>query len=543
MKFRIVDPYPVNVYQNDDIISKLKGYKRPEYNHIEPMFSIPVIGDVDVEKLIKHQKLNKSLANKDSLSSSVDDVTALSNVGDELENPLRLFVALNRLLLRNKQEQKATVALLKCPALRKNAMEKVLNFIVSLLPKRGLFLWTELTDADIGENNIFIRFTSIPLAELFCGSLEKLVGVFEPEVVSDVDPSSKDTEEEKLREVASSISNIIANKNNYGKFSGKSGTEDLDNIMQHYSQYKVDNADLVDIPTDMKDKIVREIVKFRSRVLNLEKDARKKELEQERQKAKARIANLFEDIKESNVVPGESASTEQDTEMKEEEQDEQDHLSEDEYIKLVEEEIAKKRNEAYRSKLQKIQHLEKVELFSLLQQLKAAQTYENNLVDNKFSYLEDFKAFSDLDVPQINPILSPKLQLYFNDHAEYLKVRNFERSREEQNDTMDLENEQIEVKESAPVMVATETPKASESVASDISILELPQIKLDALKNKIGDLILEYLGVKEDLLIDFIYDFLCENNLSEKENLISELQETLDEDSVVVVEEIYKFFS
>lgn len=541
MKIRIVDPYPVNVYQNDDIISKLKGYKRPEYNHIEPMFSIPVIGDVDVDELLKHQRLNKSLT-KYGLSTSVDDATAVSNVGDELENPLRLFVGLDRLLPHNKQEQKATVALLKCPALRKNAMEKVLNSIVSLLPKKGLFLWTELTDADIGENNIFIRFSSIPLAKLFCGLLEKFTDVFQPEVVSDVEPASNDTEEEKLREVASSISNIIANKNNYGKLTGKTGTEDLDNIMQHYSQYKVDNADLVDIPTDMKDKIVREIIKFRSRVLTLEKDARKKELEQERQKAKARITNLFEDIKESNVVPGESASTAQDTAMKEEEE-EQDSVPEDEYIKLVEEEMAKKRNEAYQRKLQKVQHLETVEVFSLLQQLKAAQTYENNLVDNKFSYLEDFKAFSDLDVPQINPILSSKLQLYFNDHAEYLKVRNFERSQEEQNDKMDLENEQIEVKESAPVIVATEAPKASESVVSDISILELPQTKLDALKNRIGDLILEYLGVKEDLLIDFIYDFLCENNLSEKENLISELQETLDEDSVVVVEEIYKFLS
>lgn len=542
MKIRIVDPYPVNVYQNDDIISKLKGYKRPEYNHIEPMFSIPVIGDVDVDELLKHQRLNKSLTSKYGLSTSVDDATAVSNVGDELENPLRLFVGLDRLLPHNKQEQKATVALLKCPALRKNAMEKVLNSIVSLLPKKGLFLWTELTDADIGENNIFIRFSSIPLAKLFCGLLEKFTDVFQPEVVSDVEPASNDTEEEKLREVASSISNIIANKNNYGKLTGKTGTEDLDNIMQHYSQYKVDNADLVDIPTDMKDKIVREIIKFRSRVLTLEKDARKKELEQERQKAKARITNLFEDIKESNVVPGESASTAQDTAMKEEEE-EQDSVPEDEYIKLVEEEMAKKRNEAYQRKLQKVQHLETVEVFSLLQQLKAAQTYENNLVDNKFSYLEDFKAFSDLDVPQINPILSSKLQLYFNDHAEYLKVRNFERSQEEQNDKMDLENEQIEVKESAPVIVATEAPKASESVVSDISILELPQTKLDALKNRIGDLILEYLGVKEDLLIDFIYDFLCENNLSEKENLISELQETLDEDSVVVVEEIYKFLS
>ncbi|PSK39827.1 hypothetical protein C7M61_001636 [Candidozyma pseudohaemuli] len=542
MKIRIVDPYPINVHQNDEFISKLKGYKRPEYNHIEPMFSIPVIGDVDVEELLKQQRLNKSLTSKDGLSTSAEDATAVSNVGDELENPLKLYVGLDRLLPHNKQEQKATVALMKCPALQKNAMEKVLNSIVSLLPKKGLFLWTELSDADIGENNIFIRFSSIQLAELFCGLLQKLADVFKAEVVSDVEPSSHDTEDDKLQEVASSISNIIANKNNYGKLSGKTGTEDLDNIMQHYSQYKVDNADLVDIPSDMRDKIVREIVKFRSRVLTLEKDARKKELEEERKKAKARITNLFEDIKESNVVPGESTNTAQDTEMKDEEE-EQDSLPEDEYIKSVEEELAKKRNEAYQRKLQKVQHLEKVEVFSLLQQLKAAQNYENNLVDNKFSYLEDFKAFSDLDVPQVNPILSSKLQLYFNDHAEYLKVRNFERSQEEQNDKMDLENEQTEVKDSAPVIIANDAPKASESVVSDVSILELPQTKLDALKNRIGDLILEYLGVKEDLLIDFIYDFLCENNLSEKENLISELQETLDEDSVVVVEEIYKFLS
>lgn len=541
MNYREVDPYPVDVYQNEDRLSKLKGYKRPKYTHFEPPYSVPILGNIDVDEILRQQRLKAPLTATNVAESTENSTVASTTVGDEVQNPLKRFVELDRLLPQNKQHQKATVALHNCPNLRKNATEKVLEIIVSLLPVKGLFLWSELTEGDLGDNNIFIRFSSVALAALFLALIPKFSDVYKVGISSELEASVEEFDNEKLKVLVSDVSKIVANKSNYGKSASKTGTEDLDSIMQQYSTYKVDDADLVDIPREMKEKIVREVVMFRSRVLTLERDARKKELEQERKKAKSRLTSIFQDIKESNNVAAQ-IDTVEDTEMEDDEQgNTTGNMSEEEYLKLLEEAESKRRQEAYQKKLAKIQSQEKLEVFSLLLQLKAAETYEDNLVDNKFSYMEDFKAFSDLSVPQINPILSSKLQLYFNDHAEYLRTRNFERSQEEEKDKKDAEEELEEKESNAPVVVSTKTPQTSEPIVSDLVIRTFLDERLEQLKGKIGDLILEYLGVKEDVLIDFIYDFLLDNNLAEKETLISELQETLDEDSILVVDEIYKF--
>lgn len=536
MNFREVDPYPVNVYQNEDRLSKLKGYKRPKYGHFEPPYSVPILGNIDVEEILRQQRLKTPLTTTNDTASTDNSAVATTTVGDEAQNPLKRFVELDRLLPQNRQHQKATVSLHNCPALRRNATDKVLEMIVSLLPVKGLFLWSELTEGDLGDNNIFIRFSSIALAGLFLGLIPKFSDVYKVGVSSEVEASAEEIDNEKVKVIVSDVSKIVANKSNYGKSASRTGTEDLDSIMQQYSTYKVDDADLVDIPREMKEKIIREVVMFRSRVLTLERDARKKELEQERKKAKSKLTSIFQDIKESNAVAEAQVDSVDDTEMEDDEQGNTiDKMSEEDYLKLLEEAESKRQQEAYQKKLAKIQSLEKLEVASLFLQLKAAENYEDNLVDNKFSYMEDFKAFSDLSVPQINPILSSKLQLYFNDHAEYLKIRNFERTQEEEKDKKDAEEEHEERKLAAPVI------EISEPVVSDLVIRKFLEERLKQLKDKIGDLILEYLGVKEDVLIDFIYDFLLDNNMAEKETLISELQETLDEDSTLVVDEIYKF--
>lgn len=541
MNYREVDPYPVDVYQNEDRLSKLKGYKRPKYTHFDPPYSVPILGTIDVDEILRQQRLKAPLTATNVAESTENSTVATTTVGDEVQNPLKRFVELDRLLPQNKQHQKATVALHNCPNLRKNATEKVLEIIVSLLPVKGLFLWSELTEGDLGDNNIFIRFSSVALAALFLALIPKFSDVYKVGISSELEASVEEIDNEKLKVLVSDVSKIVANKSNYGKSASKTGTEDLDSIMQQYSTYKVDDADLVDVPREMKEKIVREVVMFRSRVLTLERDARKKELEQERKKAKSRLTSIFQDIKESNNVAAQ-IDTVEDTEMEDDERgNTTDNMSEEDYLKLLEEAESKRQQEAYQKKLAKIQSLEKLEVFSLLLQLKAAENYEDNLVDNKFSYMEDFKAFSDLSVPQINPILSSKLQLYFNDHAEYFRIRNLERSQEEEKDKKDAEEELEEKETNAPVVVSTKTPQTSEPIVSDLVIRKFLDERLEQLKGKIGDLILEYLGVKEDVLIDFIYDFLLDNNLAEKETLISELQETLDEDSTLVVDEIYKF--
>lgn len=543
MKFRIVEPYPADVYQNDHIISKLKGYKRPEYTNVEPLIRIPVFGDVDVEAILEEQKLRKPPATANGTNEATDSSKASVKVNEAVEQPLKLYVSLDKLLPQNKQQQKATVALHNCPTLRKNAMEKVLEIIVSVAPAKGLFLWTELAEGDLaGSNNVFVRFSNIQLATIFIEVLPRFNEVFKVDVSSQVEQASgTGFDETKIETALSEVSNIIANRKNYGKNVNKTGTEDLDKVMQHYSTYKVDNADLVDIPKEMRDKIVGDIVRFRSRVLTIEKEARKKELEVERRKAKAKLTSIFQGIKESGSL-AETPSGEHETdEQADEEELETDKMTEEDYAKYIQDEQSRQEDAAYLKKQDRMKYLEEHEMSNLLQQLKAVQEYEDNLVDNKFSYMEEFKLFLDLDMPKINPILSSKVQLYYNDHAEYLRVRNFERTKEEQLDKEDAQEEEKEVQTPAPSTKKVTETVATESNGSSLVVLELLSDKLSSLKKKISDLIEEYLGVKEEILIDFIYDFLVENNLSEKESLIAELQETLDDDSLVVVEEIHKF--
>ena len=89
------------------------------------------------------------------------------------------------------------------------------------------------------------------------------------------------------------INLIINNPINYTKGKKNSGTEDLDQVLDSYSNYKVDNNDLIDIPNNMKENIIKDIIRFRSRMLLIEKEQRKKEIEMERIKTKNKLKRII----------------------------------------------------------------------------------------------------------------------------------------------------------------------------------------------------------------------------------------------------------
>ena len=61
------------------------------------------------------------------------------------------------------------------------------------------------------------------------------------------------------------------------------------------------------------------------------------------------------------------------------------------------------------------------------------------------------------------------------------------------------------------------------------------------LNDKIIELVEEYLGVKDEFLVQVINDNLQNSSLSKKKELIEELVEVLDEDSENLVNDLWKY--
>lgn len=559
-----VSPFSISADNNHDLISLLKDYNLAEIPE-SVTTKIPVAGTVDISSIVSQNDRKIPTGFNDPSTKNDLDAAIIEDNIEEDEEPQH-FVELATLEPKNRQQQLCTVLLQGFPALKRPAIEKVLKLLLLTQPASisNSFVWTVIvSDHDQSDRkNVFLRFSSVEMKEWFQQNWKHLKSVLpsvssvftdDEENVEKAVEKNLDNKVEKmevdsgvLKKVTAEVSHILANSKNFGRGSRTTGTEDLDEVMQYYRTYKVENSELVEVPKDIKEKIVKDIIKFRSKVLTIEKDRRKKEIERERRKAKARLTQIFQGIKEAAVTETapEPMEIEEDAEEK---LDHMEPMTEAEYEKHLVEKEAKELEEAYAKRVQKVEHQERTEKARLVDQLTTATNYEENLIENKFTSMEDIKSFQDFNVDRINAGLSSKLQLYYNNHLEYLRIRNNERTREELRDTLDAEEEAKQSGEkftyTVPQVEKAETVISnlpeSPDVEMNIVVADLPETKLRSVREKISELVEEFLGIKETVLIDFIYDFVLEKNLGLKEELVTELQETLDEDSQIVVDKLH----
>lgn len=435
--------------------------------------------------------------------------TASTESFDHLDRePVRL-VGLGALVPANRRQQVLTVCLKDFPSLKPGIVEHVLDQIASD------YEWTMAQHDHADDKVVFVRFASVAAARAFRKKVptlrrarSKIRVIFDPYI----------TEEDEAvdEKVCEQLRRIFGNP----RYAADTGTEDLDQVMQHYNNYTVDRADLIDVPHDMRATIVRDIIRFRSKMVTVEKERRRREMDAERRRAKVRLMHIAKQLAAEPMDDDDGEVPEEFPEM-----------DDDEYEKYLAEKHQRDASAHYRRQRDALAARERQDRFPLEQRLERLRTYELALVDNKAAHVDAIKAFDELDVAAMDP----RHRLYFENHPEYVRLRKHHLLKEQEADAMVEEDKN----ESVDTEMATTTPVADADAS--VVVAALPVEALAALKTKIGDLVEEYLGIREADLIAFIVTFLHDNNLQKRAELTAELEQTLDEDAEVVVDQLWSF--
>ncbi|CAK7908944.1 U1 small nuclear ribonucleoprotein component Snu71p [[Candida] anglica] len=467
------------------------------------------------------------------------------------------FLDIRNFYPKNLKDQVTTVTIKNFPAVKKSALERILQLVT-----QSSFKWTMIDSDHIEHRLVFVRLDNVQKLSGFVDRLQS-IGLDDLKIILDKS-SNQYIDEKKMEEdnsLTTTVKKIVQNKKNYDRMGNSKGTEDLDAAMSYYSSYNVEPSELVDVPNDLKEGIIKDIIKFRSKVLKIEKERRKKEMEQERQNAKRNLKRLFEDIQETvngetedvEMIPSEESGTAVENS---DAVNDYDDLTDQQYEDLMNRKRTQENEQQYSAEFKIMKESETFEKQTLLNKLSTLKNYENYLMENKAKFIENFKSFQDYNPqqPASSTLNTAKIRLYYSNHSEYLRIRTKERAHEEKLDSLD-EKQDIEQQEVQPQpstvgisistkqsKAETEKPKSLPAITS-IVISQLDKEVWDQINVKIGDLVEEYLGLREESLIEFISTFLMEKNLSDKEGLIEELSETLDDDANVVVEELWGFMT
>lgn len=599
-----VNPYSLSQTINSDLISILDpngsttSIIKPQLNYQIPIFkSIDVSNLIDLNNTKIQTQTNETRINKAKDSSDDHQNNPLSKdydtsgeniVGgiDDIVEDIKLYVSIDKLKPENFQNQLTTIIINQFPTnLKSNLIEQLLKMLMNLKK----FVWSFINHELIDLKLIFIKFDQLKDLKWFLLTYRDHISQLIPNVTiitndkvneylnNNKDSSLAKVEPSKITDnLKAKINLIINNPINYTKGKKNSGTEDLDQVLDSYSNYKVDNNDLIDIPNNMKENIIKDIIRFRSRMLLIEKEQRKKEIEMERIKTKNKLKELFEGIKENSTDSTTRKATNKAAvgvtiSPKVSHRDEYEDMNDKEYEEFIAVEERNKLNDQYNKKLKSFQNNQHAEYMKLTNKLKSLQNYESDLIDNKLKYIDNLKNY------QTNGLA----HLYTHNYSDYLRMRSQKRSLEEIKDAEDMKQELEEIKKNGGQVASTntntntkpstyssgvselattsvETPKSTTTttttndttdepvakkskLAKEIIIIDLPPTVKQSLQEKIVELVENSLGIKDEFLIQVINENLEASNLDNKQELIDELVQVLDEDAESLVNELWDY--
>ncbi|RCK67755.1 U1 small nuclear ribonucleoprotein component SNU71 [Candida viswanathii] len=554
-----VDPYKLPESNNADLISLLAPNNTAATRPESLNFQIPVLKSIDVSNLIdlnttkiqtqvNEQKRSSKATNKSNTTATDtdDNVVDINDIDLELDEDLLHFIPIEEFQFKNLHNQISSVSINGFPNdLKPQALEKILNLLIHLddEDKKRRYKWSaiNLNNTIVDLKLIFIKFDHVADLKWFLATYSMTIGDIIPgaaiipnDLIGDTLDSLTITPSSVPESLKSKVSLTITSPKN--KATKKvTGLEDLDQVLDSYSNYKVDNNDLIDIPNDMKESIVKDIIKFRSRMLLMEKDLRKREIEHERIKTKQKLKRLFEGIKET-TTDGTTTTTDSpmDVLLPTSNREEYEDMNEEEYEKYLQNQETVLLEEEYKKRKAELAKNQDKELAKLSETLDKLKGYENHLVDNKLKHIDDLKNYESLGLSN----------LYTHKYNDYLRIRSQKRTLEEEQDELDRAEELKEAKVETPVeeaVAAAPAEPAAKKTKVEIIISELPGDVKSSLNDKIVELVEEYLGVKDEFLVQVINDNLESHNLSRKKELIDDLVEVLDEDSENLVNDLWNY--
>lgn len=248
---------------------------------------------------------------------------------------------------------------------------------------------------------------------------------------------------------------------------GTKSNEIINDDVEHKEtdiQYNVDPNELIDIPNRMKSQIVKQLIKFRSRVINQERQRRNDNLVKERLKVRERIFQTHKIEKPSGSKYKEPVD---------------DGISENDYRQELKRQETSKLEKAFNEKLRHFNSIKnrKKELKLLVER---AKNYEDEVMNKK----EKFMGFIGT-VDRLNKQREQELD-------------DINRSK----DTKQESNEKVKVKDTSSLSIES----------------------LSKLNDFIEKLMEKYMGMVDDELVKYLFNSMLENNLNHKD-LVETLDE------------------
>jgi len=293
------------------------------------------------------------------------------------------------------------------------------------------------------------------------------------------------------------------------------GNDDLD--------YQVDESELHDLPPELLPQLRKDIKDFRLKVLENEKKKREKESLEEMKRSKIQLRKLFEKFKneDNQMVEDDEESDDEDDDDDEEGGGVTDEQYEAMRIEKENQEVLRKYNERVKLVLSEQRRNQ-----YLIEELEDLKQYESSL---------DKTIYPEYESGKFKPSHRDKLLELEKDEADR-QQESKEKEIAQQSQSF-LNSINIPLKVSIPKETEeSEQQEPSGDVIADMDDDQLSSI-LEKIKPNIETYIEEFLGMKEDELLEYILMIIKENK--SKDNLVEELKETFDEDAIKMGDKVW----